>query len=246
MVKIATMNLILHGLEKSQIIRRDSIAGTPDDLDEREYDIILSNPPFAGTINKERVKKSLPIQATDTTILFLGLMIDGLRQGGRAGVIVNEGVLFNRNKATTELRRYLLDKRNLVAVVSLPSGVFQPYSGVKTSILFFNNDGKKTEKVWFYDVRYDGLELSTQRRPSPDKNDLPDLLEKWIDKSNTERSWTATKEQIEENDFILSASAYRPITEDETKHRDPKEIFKEIKELNSQSQEQLKKIEEFI
>lgn len=246
MVKIATMNLILHGLEKSQIIRRDSIAGTPDDLDEREYDVILSNPPFAGTINKERVKKSLPIQSTDTTILFLGLMIDGLRQGGRAGVIVNEGVLFNRNKATTEFRRYLLDKRNLVAVVSLPGGVFQPYSGVKTSILFFNNDGKKTEKVWFYDVRYDGLELATQRRPSPDKNDLPDLLEKWKDKKDSKRSWTATKEQIEENDFILSASAYRPITEDETQHRDPKDIFSEIKELNKQSQEQLKKIEEFI
>jgi len=246
MVKIATMNLILHGLEKSRIIRRDSIAGSPDDWDEQEYDVILSNPPFAGTINKERVKKSLPVQATDTTILFLGLMIKGLRQGGRAGVIVNEGVLFNRNRAAKELRRYLMDRRNLVAVVSLPGGVFQPYSGVKTSVLFFNNDGKKTSKVWFYDVRYDGLELATQRRPTPDKNDLPDLIEKWKDKPDSERSWTATREQIEENDFILSASAYRPIIEDRTKHRDPKEIFKEIRELNRQSQEQLKKIEEFI
>jgi len=246
MVKIATMNLILHGLEKSRVIRRDSIAGSPDDWDEQEFDVILTNPPFAGTINKERVKKSLPVQATDTTILFLGLMIESLRQGGRAGVIVNEGVLFNRNKAAKELRRYLMDRRNLVAVVSLPGGVFQPYSGVKTSILFFNNDGKKTEKVWFYDVRFDGLELATQRRPAPDKNDLPDLVEKWKDKPSSDRSWTATREQIEENDFILSASAYRPITEDETQHRDPKEIFKEIKELNKQSQEQLKKIEEFL
>lgn len=246
MVKIATMNLILHGLEKSQIIRRDSIAGTPDDLDEREYDVILSNPPFAGTINKERVKKSLPVQATDTTILFLGLMIEGLRQGGRAGVIVNEGVLFNRNKTAKELRRYLMDKRDLIAVVSLPGGVFQPYAGVKTSILFFNNDNKKTKKVWFYDVRCDGFELATQRRPSPDKNDLPDLFAKWKSKPDSERSWTVIREQIEENDFILSASAYRPITEDETQHRDPKEIFREIKELNKQSQGQLKKIEKFI
>jgi len=246
MVKIATMNLILHGLEKSQIIRRDSIAGSPDDWEDREFDVIVSNPPFAGNINKERIRKCLPVQAADTTILFLGLMIDALRKGGRAGVIVNEGVLFNRNRAAKELRRYLMDKRNLVAVVSLPGGVFQPYSGVKTSVLFFNNDGKKTEKVWFYDVRYDGFELATQRRPSPDKNDLPDLIEKWKDKPDSERSWTATTEQIEENDFILSASAYRPITEDETKHRDPKEIFKEIKELNKQSQEQLKKIEEFL
>ena len=188
----------------------------------------------------------MPVQATDTTILSLGLMIEELRQGGRAGVIVNEGVLFNRNRAAKELRRYLTDRKNLLAVVSLPGGVFQPYSGVKTSVLFFNNDGKKTGKVWFYDVRYDGFELATQRRPSPDKNDLPDLIEKWKDKPDSNRSWTATKEQIEENDFILSASAYRPITEDETHHRDPKEIFKEIKELNKQSQEQLKKIEEFI
>lgn len=246
MVKIATMNLILHGLEKSQIIRRDSIAGSPDDSEDREFDVIVSNPPFAGNINKERIRKYLPVQAADTTILFLGLMIDALRKGGRAGVIVNEGILFNRNKATKELRRYLMDKRNLVAVVSLPSGVFQPYSGVKTSILFFNNDGKKTNKVWFYDVRYDGFELATQRKPSPDKNDLPDLLAKWKDKPDTERSWTATREQIEGNDYILSASAYRPNTEDITKYRDPKEIFKEIKDLNKQTQEQLKKIEEFI
>lgn len=246
MVKIATMNLILHGLEKSQVIRRDSIAGSPDEWEDQEFDVIISNPPFAGTINKERIRKNLPVLATDTTVLFLGLMIDSLRQGGRAGVIVNEGVLFNRNKATKEVRRYLLDKRNLVAVISLPSGVFQPYSGVKTSVLFFNNDGKKTEKVWFYDVRYDGLELSTQRRPRPDKNDLPDLSDKWKDKPNSERSWTATREQIELNDFILSASAYRPITKDETNHREPKEIFKEIKVLNKQSQEQLKKIDEFL
>ena len=139
-----------------------------------------------------------------------------------------------------------MDKRDLVAVVSLPGGVFQPYAGVKTSIVFFNNDGKKTEKVWFYDVRYDGLELSTQRRPSPDKNDLPHLLDNWKDKPETERSWYATRAQIEENDFILSASAYRPITEDETKHRDPKEIFTEIEKLNEQSQEQLEKIRKFI
>jgi len=246
MVKIATMNLILHGLEKSQIIRRDSIAGTPEEWDEREYDVILTNPPFAGTINKERVKKTLPVQATDTTILFLGLMIEGLRKGGRAGVIVNEGVLFNRNKATKELRRYLIDTRNLVAVVSLPGGIFQPYSGVKTSVLFFNNDGNKTKNVWFYDVRYDGFELATQRRPSPDKNDLPDLIEKWKEKPNSERSWSATKDQIVQNDYILSASTYKPITEDETEYREPKEIFKEIKELNKRSQEQLKKIEKFI
>ncbi|OGG35329.1 MAG: hypothetical protein A2427_02255 [Candidatus Nealsonbacteria bacterium RIFOXYC1_FULL_40_7] len=246
MVKIATMNLILHGLEKSQVIRRDSIAGSPDEWEDREFDVIISNPPFAGTINKERIRKNLPVIATDTTILFLGLMIDSLRQGGRAGIVVNEGVLFNRNNAAKELRRYLLDKRNLLAVISLPGGVFQPYSGVKTSILLFNNDGKKTEKVWFYDVRYDGLELSSQRRPSPDKNDLPHLLANWNDKPDTDRSWSATRSQIEENDFILSASAYRPITEDETKHREPKDIFAEIKELNNQSQEQLKKIEEFI
>lgn len=246
MVKIATMNLILHGLEKSQIIRRDSIAGSPDDSEDREFDVIVSNPPFAGNINKERIRKYLPVQAADTTILFLGLMIDALRIGGRAGVIVNEGVLFNRNKATKELRRYLMDKRNLVAVISLPGGVFQPYSGVKTSILFFNNDSKKTEKVWFYDVRYDGFELATQRRPSPDKNDLPNLLAIWNDKPDTDRSWTAIREQIEENDYILSASAYRPITEDDTKYREPKEIFKEIEELNKQSYEQLGKIKEFI
>lgn len=246
MVRIATMNLILHGLEKSQVLRRDSIAGNPDEWEDREFDVIVTNPPFAGSVNKERIRKYLPVQTSDTTTLFLGLIIDALRQGGRAGVIVNEGILFNRNKASKEIRRYLMDKRHLIAIVSLPSGVFQPYSGVKTSILFFNNDGKKTDKVWFYEVQADGFELATQRRPTPDKNDLPDLIEKWKDKPVSERSWFATKEQIEENDYILSASAYKPIEEDKTEYREPKEIFKEIEEINSKFQEQLRKVKKFV
>jgi len=247
MVKIANMNLLLHGLGGATVIRRDSIAGSPDDWEDRKFDVVVTNPPFAGTINKERVRKYLPVQSTDSTTLFLGLITQALRPGGRAGVIVNEGVLFGRNRAQKEIRRYILEHFDLEGVISLPAGVFQPYAGVKTSFLIFKNTGKKTEKVWFYDVRYDGFELATKRRPTPDKNDLPDLLEKWEKKPESERSWWADIEKIEENDFILSANSYNPNVGDrEEKHRDPKEILREVKKLEEDTRNIVQRISKFL
>ena len=234
--KIAWMNMVLHGLDANNVYRRDSLAGASDQFETMSFDVVLANPPFAADVALERLRPILPIQAKDSTVLFLGLMVDSLKQNGTCGVIVNEGVLFGRNKAAIEIRKYILDKTELQAVVSLPQGVFNPYAGVKTSFLIFKNTGKPTENVWFYDVENDGYSKGTQRKPQPDKNDLQDLLDKWKTKIDSEKSWTIGKKQIEENDFILSASAYKPANSVEQIHRDPKEILKEIgnieKEIN--------------
>jgi type I restriction enzyme M protein len=150
-VRLGMMNLILHDLENSQIQRRDSIAGPPDSWDEQKFEIILANPPFAGSMNKERIRDSLPVPSTKTEILFLGLMIESLRNGGTCGVIVPEGLLFGSSSSHLEIRRLLLEKCDVQAVVSFPGGAFKPYSGVKTSALIFRK-GNPTKKVWFYEV----------------------------------------------------------------------------------------------
>ncbi len=240
--KIALMNMVLHGLDAGNVYRRDSLAGSSDEFETMNFDVVLANPPFSADIALERLRPILPIQAHDSTILFLGLMVDSLKPGGTCGVIVNEGFLFGRNNAAMQIRKYILDKMELQAVVSLPQGVFNPYAGVKTSFLIFKNTGKPTEKVWFYEVENDGYSKGANRHPQPDKNDLPDLLEKWKTKPESERSWWATRQQIEENDYILSASAYKPAgTGSDVIHRDPKEILRELQiaELEIANQTQL-------
>src|SRR3989344_6766389 len=247
-IKIALMNTVLHGLDAGHIYRRDSLAGASDEFEAMSFDIVLANPPFAADVALERIRPILPIKSKDSTILFLGLMVDCLKPGGICGVIVNEGALFGRNKAAMAIREYILDKTELQAVVSLPQGVFNPYAGEKTSFLIFKkpssvilSDSKEshTKKVWFYEVENDGYGKGTQRKPQPDKNDLPDLLEKWKTKRDSEKSWTVDRKQIEENDFILSASAYKPAGIGlEVSHRDPKDILKEIDTLDSDLQKQ--------
>src|SRR3989344_4752883 len=233
-IKIALMNMVLHGLDANHVYRRDSLAGASDQFETMSFDVVLANPPFSADVALERIRQILPIQAKDSTVLFLGLMVDSLKPSGTCGVIVNEGVLFGRNKNAIEIRKYILDKTELQAVVSLPQGVFNPYAGVKTSFLIFKNTGKPTEKVWFYEVENDGYSKGTQRKPQPHKNDLPDLLEKWKTKTGSEKSWTIDKKQIEENDFILSASAYKPASSIKQNHRNPKEILKDVASLDSE------------
>lgn len=234
-IKIAIMNMVLHGLSATNVFRRDSLAGRSDEYEEMSWDVILANPPFAGDVALERLRSILPIKAKDSSILFVGLMIESLKFGGTCGVIVNEGLLFNRSNSAQNLRKLLLEKMDLQAVVSLPQGVFNPYAGVKTSFLIFKNTGKSTEKVWFYEVENDGYSKGTQRSPRPDKNDLPDLLSKWPERKESDKSWLVDAKRIKENDFILSANSYKPTTSSEFDiHREPKVILKDVTVLNDQ------------
>src|SRR5260370_28932824 len=186
MVRIGWMNLILHGLEDPRMFLQDTLA---KGFEETEcYDIVLANPPFTGTVDKDDLSerfKDLPTNKSE--LLFVFLILNLLKVGGRAAVIVPEGVLFGSTNPHKELRRRLLPDNILDGAISLPAGVFQPYTGVKTSILVFHKVDERcragmtpqTENVWFYEITADGYTLDAKRNPRPEPNDLWDAIEKW-------------------------------------------------------------------
>jgi type I restriction enzyme M protein len=179
MARIASMNMLLHGIENPTIERADSLSEGHPGLDE--YTLVLANPPFAGSLDDETVSKDLQkvVKTRKTELLFLVLMIRMLRNGGRAAVIVPEGVLFGSSNAHKAVRRMLVDDHKLDAVIKLPSGTFKPYTGVSTAILLFTKTSSGgTDHVWFYDVRADGMTLDDKRTPI-EANDLPDVLTRW-------------------------------------------------------------------
>lgn len=254
MVRLTLMNFFLHGLEESDVKRKDTVAGADEEEDLRRYDVVLTNPPFAGKVDKERIKKTLPVKSTKTQVLFLGYVIDALKPNGRAGIILPEGTLFGTNKDDKEIRRYLLEKCQLQAVISMPAGVFQPYSGVKTSVLIFKKKAQpkldEDEKVWFFNMQGDGSSLSAAKKFGPQyRNDIPKLIELWQKNRAIEKpySWFTPVKDIIENDYILSANAYNPYIEGEEKeHREPKEILEEIKNNEKELKTYLEKITKIL
>lgn len=193
-MRIATMNMVLHGLMKANVKRGNSLSEmgglTEEDL-YRQYKVILSNPPFAGVLPKESIRENLPKNTKKSELLFLAVMLDSLVEGGICAVVVPEGLLFGSTNAHLELRVKLVEQFQLLSIISLPAGVFKPYAGVKTSILVFRKPFKEglfedrpaTEKVWFYEIQNDGYDpdkITGGGRPeTPDKNDIPDLITQW-------------------------------------------------------------------
>lgn len=261
MLRIASMNMLLHGVEQPDIRYRDSLAQSV--AGEREkYSMILANPPFAGSLDFEATAKELQavIKTKKTELLFLALFLRLLKPGGRAAVIVPDGVLFGSTKAHKELRRTLVEDHRLDAVVKLPGGVFKPYAGVSTAILFFTRtDSGGTDNVWFYEVTADGWSLDDKRAPLlpegklgpiPDtaldeadhaKNNLPDVLARWhrrhggeSERARTEQSFCVPKEHIAAQDYDLSLNRYKEIVHEEVHHRPPAEILAELEALESE------------
>jgi type I restriction enzyme M protein len=167
MLRIGSMNMLLHGVENPDIRYRDSLAQA-DQLEEEKYSLVLANPPFAGSLDYESTAKDLLqiVKTKKTELLFLALFLRLLQTGGRAAVIVPDGVLFGSSNAHKTLRKILIEDQKLDAVISMPSGVFKPYAGVSTAILFFTktNSGG-TDHVWFYDMQADGYSLDDKRTP---------------------------------------------------------------------------------
>lgn len=195
MMRIGMMNLVLHGIRQANVKRANTLSDmgglTEDDLNRR-YKVILSNPPFAGVLPKESIRKDLPTNSKKSELLFLAVMMEALAPGGQCAVVVPEGLLFGSTSAHVELRRKLVEDYDLLGVVSLPAGVFKPYAGVKTGVLVFRRPApgakkdkktKQDEKVWFYEIRADGFDpdkISGGGRPeTPERNDIPDLLVRW-------------------------------------------------------------------
>ncbi|MTD54067.1 type I restriction-modification system subunit M [Amycolatopsis pithecellobii] len=240
MLRIGSMNMLLHGIESPDIRYRDSLSEGASE-DSAKYSLILANPPFAGSLDYETTSKDLQraVKTKKTELLFLALFLKLLKIGGRAAVIVPDGVLTGSSKAHKDLRKTLVEDQKLDAVVKLPSGVFKPYAGVSTAILCFTktNDGG-TDEVWFYDVQADGLSLDDKRNPV-EANDLPDVLERWKAHATTERarartekSFTVPKEEIAAQGYDLSINRYKEIVHDEVEHRPPVGIIAEIETLN--------------
>ena len=273
MLRIGSMNMLLHGVESPDIRYRDSLAQDHADDAER-YTLVLANPPFAGSLDHESVAKDLQaiVKTKKTELLFLALFLRLLKPGGRAAVIVPDGVLFGSSKAHKELRRLLVEEQKLDAVISLPGGVFKPYAGVSTAILLFTktNSGG-TDHVWFYDVEADGWSLDDKRTPLLDetklgavpakpltadehaKNNLPDILARWHQRTKRERdrprtaqSFCVPKADIAAQDYDLSLNRYEEVVHDEVKHRKPKEILAELVKTEADIQREIKALENLL
>lgn len=240
MLRIASMNMLMHGIESPDIRYRDSLSeGASEDTEK--YTLILANPPFAGSLDYESTSKDLQrvVKTKKTELLFVALFLKLLKPGGRAAVIVPDGVLFGSSKAHKEIRRALVEDHKLDGIVKLPSGVFRPYAGVSTAILLFTktNSGG-TDHVWFYDVTADGFSLDDKRNPV-EANDLPDVLSRWgerseseVKRTRTEQSFCVSKDDIIAQGYDLSLNRYREIIHDEVEHQSPHEIIAGIENID--------------
>ncbi|MCD1144431.1 type I restriction-modification system subunit M [Kocuria sp. LUK] len=274
MLRIGSMNMLLHGVEGPDIRYRDSLAEGANE-DSGQYSLILANPPFSGSLDYETTSNKLlkTVKTKKTELLFLALFLDLLDIGGRAAVIVPDGVLFGSSTAHRTLRRMLVEEEQLEAVVKLPSGVFKPYAGVSTAILFFRRTGGAggTDNVWFYDAKADGMSLDDKRQellpstklgPVPSealtedehaKNNLPDVLARWNDRdgaerdrARTEQSFCVSKQEIVDAGYDLAINRYQEIALVEEDHRDPLDIIAELEKLDDEIRTGLAELKEML
>jgi type I restriction enzyme M protein len=225
MVRLALMNMILHGIESPNIRYADGLSKRFEQ--KEEYDVILANPPFTGSIDISDINDNFKVKTTKTELLFLELFHNLLHKGGRAGIIVPNGVLFGSSNAHKSIRKILLEKCQLEAVISLPSGVFQPYSGVGTAVLVFTKGGK-TDKVWFYEMKKDGFSLDQKRDFIDGKGDIPDIIEKFKKKTDSEQSFKVDIDLIKESEYSLDINRYKKVEHKETIHEKPTKIIDKI------------------
>jgi type I restriction enzyme M protein len=194
--------------------------------------VILTNPPFSGEVDRNSVKRSLRVDTGTKYLLFLALCLRSLRMGGRCGIVLPNGALFGDTGAHAEIKRKLLDEFELQAVVSLPIGMFQPYTGIPTAFLIFAKTGKPTDSVWFYKVDGDGSSLKGQRKFGPQyRNDFPDLLAKWPTRAEEPgRAWSVSAEMIKARGTNLTLAGLGLVEQDVIEHQPPEEILERVAE----------------
>jgi type I restriction enzyme M protein len=274
MLRIGAMNMILHGVENADVSYRDSLARSAHG-DAGTYSLLLANPPFAGSLDYDQTSKTLQkvVKTKKTELLFVAHFLELLKTGGRAAVIVPDGVLFGSSKAHKEIRRLLVEDHKLDAVIKLPSGVFRPYAGVSTAILVFTKTGVGgTDHVWFYDVQADGVSLDDKRTPllsadklgpvpetaldegEHDKNNLPDVRRRWAERDDAERdnprtaqSFCVPKADIAATgSYDLSLNRYKEIEHEAVEHEDPRAIIADLREIETEISNGLVRLEEML
>jgi len=209
MYRIGLMNLILHNIRPYNIKHQDSLS--KDHQEEDKFSVVLANPPFKGNLDTNDIDPHLTniVKTTKTELLFMAKFLKMLQIGGRAAVIVPDGVLFGTSNAHKAVRTKLLDENQLEAVISMPSGVFKPYAGVSTAVLVFTKGGQ-TQKTWFYEMENDGFTLDDKRTPI-EENDIPDIIAKYANKEESPKSFNVTFEELKEKEYNLLPSRYKKI-----------------------------------
>lgn len=247
MLRIGSMNMMLHGIENPDIAARDSLSEDAAG-DDGSYTVVLANPPFKGSVEASTIAKDLSrvVKTKKTELLFLVQIVRILKLGGRAAVIVPDGVLFGSSKAHKTVRKMLVEDHKLDGVVSMPSGVFKPYAGVSTAILFFTKTGAGgTDDVWFYDMQADGFSLDDKRQPVDD-NDIGDILAKWAARDASQESdrkakaFFVSKSEIKDNAYDLSINRYKEIEYEEVEYEPPAVIIDRLEALQAEIADDLK------
>lgn len=253
MIRIGVMNMVMHGIENPQLRFVDALSEANNSFTE-EATLILANPPFKGSLNTDSVddKVLALVSSKKTELLFLGLMIKGLKKGGRCAVIVPDGVLFGSSKAHKQIRKELIDNQKLTAVISMPSGVFKPYAGVSTAVLIFTKtDAGGTDKVWFYDMKADGFSLD-DRRSLIETNDIPDIVSRFhhLDeegvRARTDASFMVPVAEIRDNGFDLSINKYKEVVYDEVVYDHPNTIITQIEAIEAERKQLLNELKQLL
>lgn len=260
MLRVAAMNLVMHGIKQPDIHYQDTLSQNFKERFPRAakngFDIILANPPFKGSLDEEDVCPDLlrKVKTKKTELLFVALIENMLKIGGQSATIVPDGVLFGSSNAHQQLRELLVEKNQLEAVISLPSGVFKPYAGVSTAILIFTKGGS-TDHVWFYDVQADGFSLDDKRTPIKN-NDLPDLVASYHKRDKTtattvandrsQKAFWVSKAEIAGNKYDLQINRYKKVIYAEQQYEDPKLILQKLKALETEILADLNELEAML
>lgn len=253
MIRIGAMNLMLHGIENPQLSDVDSLSEANTGFTEKAT-IVLANPPFKGSLDREAVDTKIlnVVDSKKTELLFMALILKGLKLGGRAAVIVPDGVLFGSSNAHMQVRKEIVDRQKLQAVISMPSGVFKPYAGVSTAILLFTKtESGGTDNVWFYDMQADGYSLDDKRNPI-DANDISDIVSRFqnIDQENTrvrtDKSFLVPVSEIRDNKYDLSINRYKEVVYEEKVYEKPAVIIEQIEAIDQERADLLKQLKEML
>lgn len=253
MIRIGVMNMVMHGIDNPQLSYVDALSEANSSFTEKAT-LILANPPFKGSLDSDTVddKVLALVNSKKTELLFLGLMIKGLKLGGRCAVIVPDGVLFGSSKAHKQIRKELIDNQKLTAVISMPSGVFKPYAGVSTAVLVFTKtNAGGTDKVWFYDMKADGYSLDDKRKPIDD-NDIPNVvsrfhqLDKEGDRKRTEASFMVPVSEIREKAYDLSINKYKEVIYEDVFYESPEVLIKQIEVIEAERKQLLNSLKQLL
>lgn len=256
MIRIGGMNLILHGIENPQLIDVDALSEANTSFTNKAT-LVLANPPFKGSLDRDAVDGKIlsVVDSKKTELLFLALILKGLQLGGRAAVIVPDGVLFGSSNAHLQIRKELIDNQKLQAVISMPSGVFKPYAGVSTAVLLFTKtDSGGTDNVFFYDMQADGYSLDDKRNPI-ETNDIADIISKYHASqkgkngalgARTDKDFLVPIEEIQDNKYDLSINRYKEVVYEEKTYEKPAIIISQIEQLDKERSELLEQLKAML